>query len=427
VSPVALRALLGALAVSGTASATAGTYLSDSSRAAALAGSVSARPGDAATMLDNPAGLADVDEPLLMLGVHVARLDQWFARSGEARQERDRTFGAYGAAVATPLPGAVSFLHFGLALDFPTAHLLRVSVPERSDRPSSPIYDGRPERMAAAVGLGAELLPELRLGAGLSLTPTLDTPTEVTYVAGRGNDPEQDVIVRLDRDLHFAAAPFFGLRAVPLPELALGVVYRAASISRASGDSRTVAGGILADDPIGYSQTWNPAELVFGAFVSPLPPLGISLDGTWSRWATARDGFDQRRQIPMQSVWSVRGGVEFRVLPSLTARAGYAYEPTPVPAEVGDENLLGADTHVLALGGGLDLRELVGLPMLVDAHVRGHLGATQRAEKDPEVLGDADSALPGQQIDNLGYPGFESRAWLIQAGLTVTLFVGSGG
>ena len=31
---------------------------------------------------------------------------------------------------------------------------------------------------------------------------------------------------------------------------------------------------------------------------------------------------------------------------------------------------------------------------------------------------------PGKQIDNLGYPGFQSQSSLYQAGLTLTLFVG---
>ena len=40
------------------------------------------------------------------------------------------------------------------------------------------------------------------------------------------------------------------------------------------------------------------------------------------------------------------------------------------------------------------------------------------------ALPDADATTPGQQIDNLGYPGFQSSANLYQVGVTLTLFIG---
>ena len=80
-----------------------------------------------------------------------------------------------------------------------------------------------------------------------------------------------------------------------------------------------------------------------------------------------------------------------------------------------------------ALGGGIDLRKLVHLPFMIDGHMRARLGATETAHKDPNVLSDADGDTPGKQIANLGYPGFTSRSTIVQAGLTITIFVGKGG
>ena len=50
---------------------------------------------------------------------------------------------------------------------------------------------------------------------------------------------------------------------------------------------------------------------------------------------------------------------------------------------------------------------------------------TQQAEKRDEQLTDADADTPGQQIDNLGYPGFEAGGSFLQGGLTLTFLLGA--
>ncbi|HNF99266.1 MAG TPA: hypothetical protein PK493_18355, partial [Pseudomonadota bacterium] len=70
-------------------------------------------------------------------------------------------------------------------------------------------------------------------------------------------------------------------------------------------------------------------------------------------------------------------GLEWRALDgvgplSMDARAGYRYEASPVPDQVGEESLGDADKHVFSLGIGA---ELVGLtkvlprPLNLDAYV----------------------------------------------------------
>jgi Outer membrane protein transport protein (OMPP1/FadL/TodX) len=423
---LALCAVACSLAASPDAHATAGTAFGESSRVAALASSVSARPGDAGSILMNPAGLCDVAEPEVQLSGELSRLSGYFKRTGEPKDETARTFGGYGFAAATPLPGPewLQRFHLGIALFTPADRALRVAVDERTDSPRSPIYDGRADRISALGALAVEILPELRLGIGAQVSPSLDTPTEVSYDAGRSNSVERNVVIRLDRDLALGVAPFAGARVVPIPELAFGLVYRAASISKASGSQRTVAGGILADDPIDYYQFWDPAELVLGVATGPFADLTFSADLTWSRFSEFKNGFDQDVQPKFKNTLNPGLGVEWRGIHAFALRAGYRFEPTPVPAQSGDENFLGADTHVVALGAGIDLRELLHAPLAVDAHLRARLGGTQKAKKDAATLPDSNPDLPGQQIDNLGYPGFESKQSLMQVGLTLTIFVG---
>ncbi len=424
---IVVVAVLGATVGSARrASAAAGTAFAETSRVAALAGAVSARPGDAGSQLENPAGLADINEPVVLLNANAARLSQWFARNGEAQQDSSRWLGGFGFAAATPLPGPSWLRRFrvGMALDLPAAHVLRVAVSDRLDLPTSPIYDQRPDRVSALGTLAVSLLDRLNVGVGLAITPSLETPTTVGFVAGRDPSVERDVTVRLDRSMDLDAAPFLGVRAQPFDKLGLAVVYRASSISHATGNQRTVAGGVLDDDPVDYLAFWDPAQIVWGVAVGPFARWSLSLDATYNQWSRFRSGFDTSAVPPFKDTLRVSGGAEWKSNRWLTLRAGGGYEPSPVPDQYAESNYLGANTVYFAAGGGVDLRELLHAPLRVDGYLGARLGGTQNATKRASALSDADPNTPGQQIDNLGYPGFQSRSSLYQAGLTLTVFVG---
>jgi hypothetical protein len=412
-------------AVAADARADAGTAFSESSRAAALGDAVSARPGDATTMLENPAGLADLREPVVVLGGHVDHLSQNFARAGEAEQDLGRSFGGFSFAAATPLPGPEWLRRFrvGVALDLPAQYALRVNVPVRYDMPQSPLYDGRPDRLSGLGTIAFHAAKWLNFGAGVVLTPSLDTPTSVMYVAGRDTSVDKSVEVRLDRSLDTSVAPFLGARVMPRDDLAFAIAFRTAQFSRAGGSQSTVAGGIIADDPIDFYEFWDPAMLTFGGAVGPFSGWSISADVTWSAWSQFKSGFDTDVTPAFHDTLSLKSGVEWQKK-WWALRAGYQFDPSPIPEQVGDTNYLGANAMTYALGGGVDLRKLAHLPFMIDGHVRARLGATETAHKDPNVLSDADGDTPGKQIANLGYPGFTSRSAIVQAGLSITIFVG---
>ena len=246
----------------------------------------------------------------------------------------------------------------------------------------------------------------------------------MTLVPGRTTSIQNDVVISLDRDMPLSASPFLGMRFQPLSYLGVAFVYRGAAISHAGGPQTTTAGPIVANSPVDYLIFWDPAQLVLGASVGPFKGLSVSVDATYSEWSAYRTAFDQPLTPSFADTVSIMGGVEWDTLKWLTLRAGGGYEPSPLPPQSGDTNYLGADTIVLALGGGVDLRRLCRAPLLVDFHVRGRFGTEQTATKSPGLLSDADPNTPGQQIDNVGFPGFQSQSSLYQAGLTLTLFVG---
>ena len=376
-------------------------------------------------MLENPAGLADLKEPVVVLGGHADHLSQWYARAGEPHEDMGRTFGGFSFAAATPLPGPTILKRFrvGLALDVPAAYILRVDVPVRYDTPQSPLYDGRPDRMSGLGAIAFEATKWLNFGAGVAITPSLDTPTDVRYVAGRDKSVDKSVVVRLDRSLDMSVAPFIGVRAQPLTDLGLAISYRTAQFSRAQGSQRTTAGGIVADDPIDFYEFWDPAMLTFGATLGRDYGWSLSTDLVWNRWSDFKTGFDTDPSPGFHDTVTLKSGVEYRKN-FWAVRSGFAFDPSPIPEQTGDSNYIGADAMTYSLGGGLDFRRLLHVPFALDAHARARLGAKQTAHKDVAELSDADADTPGKQIGNLGYPGFSSRSTIIQAGLTLTIFVG---
>ncbi len=119
---------------------------------------MTARTGDAATIIENPAGLSDVAEPVVMhLGAGRAA-EQWFARSGEPHEDRGRWLGSFGLAVATPLPGPEWLTRFrvGFALDLTCRACLegagaaapRCPAVPHLRRPPGPPFHGPGHRMA---------------------------------------------------------------------------------------------------------------------------------------------------------------------------------------------------------------------------------------------------------------------------------------
>src|SRR5262249_26340204 len=158
----------------------------------------------------------------------------------------------------------------------------------------------------------------------------------------------------------------------------------------------------------------------------PIKRFTVTLDVTWRKWSDFRTGFDQTLAAPyaFNDTLSIASGVEAKIAKGIFVRGGLGFEPTPIPAQTGTTNYLGASTIIGALGAGFDFRELKGLPFVVDAHVRMRADATQSATKNVGVMPDADPTTAGTQIDNMGFPGFRSQAFMFQGGVTATFFLG---
>lgn len=418
-----LALALAAALAPGRAAAQAGAPLGDPSAEAALAGAVTARPGDTGAVSRNPGALAGVDRPVLSLGAHAGELDLWFARTGEGGRDLGRTFAGVGGGLVARLPGPqwLRRVRLGFGVHLPTSHLLRLSAPPRPDRPEFVRYGDRIGRTAVTGALGVELPWGLGLGVGVTLTPSLDTTTRVGYDATRGDDPDDNVVVDADNTLRIEGAPLAGLRWEVTPELALGLAWRGEQAVSASGPNSTRAGALVVLTTVDFFEFFAPEEFAAGVYAAPFEQLALSADVAWARWSGFRTIHDRPATPGFDDVVNVRLGVEWVPRPWHRVRAGWALEPSPVPEQRAVSNFLDADRHVIGLGLGVDLEALGWAPMRIDVHVRWHVLGTRHDEKDPDALDDAHPDLPGHQIDNRGYPGFTAAGSVAQVGLTLTV------
>ncbi len=409
------------------ASAQAGSALGEPSADAALANAVTARPGDTGAIARNPGALGDVDRPVLSLTAHAADLDLWFARTDEGGHEMGRTVAGVGGGLVGRLPGPdwLRRVRLGVGVHLPTAHVLRLSAPPREDRPTLVAYGDRAARTGATAALGVELPFGLGLGVGLSLTPFLRTSTVVGYDATRGDTPDDNVVIDVENELLIESAAMAGLRFAPIAEVALGLAWRGQQDVRAKGPNDTRAGAVVVDAEVDFFELFAPEEVAAGLYVEPVGGLRLSGDVVWARWSRFRTIHDRRPSPRFEDVVAVRVGVEWTPTRFYRVRAGWGFEPSPVPEQTGVSSYVDGDRHVIGLGAGVDLEELDVARLRVDLHARWHLVERRRHTKDPASLPDAHADLPGRQIDNRGYPGFATGGGLGQIGVTVTFPLGA--
>ena len=319
--------------VAAGARAGSGALLGEASRTASLADAIVARHGEPSSIYYNPGALADLDRPALTLGGHLGSLELYFQRHDEEAEDRSRLVAGWSVALATPLPGPwwLRLFRIGLALHMPVQHALRLVAPERDDVPTFPLYGDRAERTALAGVLAIELLGRIGIGAGISLSPHLTTPSLISYQPGRGESVQDNVVTDLDRELEIGASAIFGIRAQVHRTVALGLAYRQRTTTSAAGPNDTQAGSLRVDDRIDFYDMLEPDELAVGAAIYPGAGFSASVDLVRARWSAYRTIHNEVPRPRFSDVHDLRVGLEERLPHGWAVRAGYAF-----PDENGD-------------------------------------------------------------------------------------------
>jgi long-chain fatty acid transport protein len=209
-----------------------------------------------------------------------------------------------------------------------------------------------------SVGLNLnKYVPGLSVGAGLDLVPATVEITQYIYFG------ETQGEAHLGGDA-FGIGGRIGAMYKPaaLPALNLGAMWRSQVNEDFTGKADFDIAAPYRDQlpPDGNISTSVkiPQSVAVGAAYRPMPQLEIEANAVWVNWSKFNeirihlpDMTDQVAPQDYENTVSLRLGIEYK-LPAFNAavRAGYMYDPTPIPATTLTAQLPDADRNNLTAG-----------------------------------------------------------------------------
>jgi long-chain fatty acid transport protein len=291
------------------------------------------------------------------------------------------------------------------------------------DQPRFVMFDNRPQRLYLAANLAIQIVPGLYVGGGLTF---MSKTAGQLFLKGSVavSDPDASSLVsKIDVDLVAVRYPQAGILWEATRWLSIGVSYRHSFVLSLDQQFRidgnignpglapVVENGYFAAHSVS-ADLFQPWQLTGGAALRLKRDLLLTFDVTFARWsefpvpaANLTLGLDigmynDKVMLPPPRSYAAsrfhdivipRAGVEWRAWQrpkiGIDLRAGYSYEPTPVPEQIGESNFADSDKHTFSVGAGLELAQLTAIlprPLAIDVHFAGtYLPARANRKIDP--------------------------------------------
>jgi len=362
----------------------------------------------------NPGGVALVDraEGLTTYAFH------HFALELDGRDAE--VLDAHGVTLGLAVPLWKSpVIALGVALHLPDDFLARIQLIPASE-PHFVLLDN-PHRVTIEPVLAFRPTPWLAIGAGASILA--DAVGGITFNVGVVGG-EQIGESKIDLTMPTRAAPTVGVVVRPTPRLRIGATARGPLDLRlgldiiANVDAAAVSGDAVIS--VRSSSYYTPTRVAAGAAFDVTPDLTVAADVTWNAWSRIRNALPDVRVLvelgitpPLVSAFfppdnfadtvALRAGGEWRRelgggCRSIALRAGYGFEPSPVPAQTGLPSLADNDRHIVSLGGGWSAGGggWVTGPVTFDAGVQAQLLRGRTTVKNQALF-------PGRAFTSGGY------------------------
>ena len=368
-------------------------------RSPGMAGAGVATADDLESVYVNPAGLGYVEGRY----VHFSTLAGDFDLDGVDRPV-DTAFGV-GAGVAMNLPLRGRWQdRIGLAIAgyFPNKIITRVRTPP-AGVPFYALLESRTQTIGVHVGVGVRITDSVSVGAGLLALGALQGNIDIiTDTAGR-----IAAVSRVGLGSHIA--PLLGVQWKKAPTLDLGLVWRAASVSRFEIDVTNQLGDEI-PVPLPEIQLAGVAQydpMILAAEATWKVRTSLSLTGhlAWHRWSA----FPTPSQNPVTAGPNVpspdftdtvvpRVAIEWatpiRTSDVATVRAGYSFVMSPAPDTDADHSLIDNHRHVVSAGAGWSLPTLA-IPLRIDAWIQLHKLASRSNEMPDGTIDSAGTIVAG--------------------------------
>jgi len=396
-----------------------------------MGGAMAATADDFAASYYNPAGNAFQNKPNFGLGYLITGSS--FTGYGIEAPELDETRGLiFGTTL--PLPFG-SFLKdrvsFGLAIFLPDGVLLGIKVPDPTD-PQYVILQNSGRSVTLIPTLGVKLHRGIAFGGGVQLFDNTSGELKGTV------EPDGTIQATVGQELPTKFAPTCGLLFHPeeywlaLRGWRFGLVFRESFFTRYEIPVYTS----IAQVPLSVSfeavSLYMPRQWIAGlafAWKRWLWEINASYN-TWSDFPDPNLDIDVELEIPILPI-SFRDSEDYptNFHDTLTARfgtevltydgrdlkfllrGGYAFDPSPAPAQRRLTNYLDTDRHIGAVSGGLEWHGIgdyrFDVPFVFDVVFQAQYLPKRTSYKND-----------GISADNPGYPSLGFAGYLYAVGVT---------
>ena len=371
-----LFSTLGLGALASTASANAFNINEHDARVTGRAGATAASNTEPSSVVFNPGGIAINEGTQVAIGTAFYFAEGSYEGEGVEKQTTDSPMAAVPSIFVTSrvhemvAVGVGFHLPFGLAVSWPTDHPQAGVIQDQTLRTYF---------ITTAVGVNLEKqVPGLSLGAGLDLVPaTIELENQVAFGDVKGT-------AHLGGDAFGIGGRFGAMYHAPaVPGLKIGVMYRTPVKLdfEGNGDFDIEApyrSQLPPDGTINASITL-PQQVWGGVAYSPIPDLDIEYNAVWINWAQTWDDGDlvidfpddgnpatprqqSRQPQDYKNTVSHRLGFEYRLPAQKVAlRAGFMYDPTPIPTTTLTPRLPDVNRKNVTLGASYQINSDYGL------------------------------------------------------------------
>lgn len=275
------------------------------------------------------------------------------------------------------------------------------------------LYGERTQRQIILPVIAYKFFDWLSAGAGVSL---FIYSRSDSYVYLPDILDQSKAYINVNNKQKYTYVPDIGVLISPLDKLLVGLSYIGSDDFPIIGNSYVQVPQLNQEfiQVIDQYVFYTPPRVSLGTGYKISDSLTASFDLVWWGWSNFHDNHGKKPDPKWKDTFVPRVGVEHKHLDWLILRAGFSYEPSPVPEQTGRQNFVDNDKEVISIGAGfpfkIDTRNCEA-----SVHFQYHQFNKRKTIKEVEY--DADPNEPG--VQNPGFPGYESGGALFSAGVDV--------
>ena len=272
-------------------------------------------------------------------------------------------------------------------------------------------YTHRFQLLSMAISMAYRVRPWLSVGLGAMPNVTSVSTQDSFEALNMIDDPVQGQRLSIHQTASIFVSPIAGILVKPPSErwrdrISLGISYR--------GEIKSFHGkGPLLEQGFGFETedgrdlpifavpqvqvinlvSFNPQQATAGISARPGKRWLIAFDLTWKDYSDYRIFNDEPPEPAFRDTWVPRLGLEYRIdadrdapmgpFHSLSAQAGYYFEPTPVRGIGGPANILDADQDVYSFGFAGEIHA-GGMDHLLEAFFQLHRFRPEHVENEDD-------------------------------------------